>query len=304
MPKVNDDETSDNLKPYKFHGVDFHTEENGQAIADCPFCGKEGKFSVEIDTGKFRCFVCGTGNERGGGNAYVFIRKLWEVSYESTKDYSEFLTNRKLLSSETCVIWEIAKSFMTQDWLVPGYDASGKMNQLYRYIKTPDRYTLFPTPGLAGKFNHGLHGMGHFDKSKQEIYVCEGFGDGMTLWETLRQTKVTDDATLTLTANESASMLSDINVLATPGCLVFSSAWLPLFDNKVVCLLYDNDHERKHPKTGKMVVSGGFVGMQRAARMLLGAKNPPRQVNWLKWGERGFTEEYPTGYDVRDLINA
>ncbi len=38
------------LRPYTFHGVDLCVS-GTHAIGDCPFCGSEGRFSVEISTG-------------------------------------------------------------------------------------------------------------------------------------------------------------------------------------------------------------------------------------------------------------
>jgi hypothetical protein len=45
MPKIT--ETPPVLLPYLSHGVDFVRENlSNQAIADCPFCGRENKFYV------------------------------------------------------------------------------------------------------------------------------------------------------------------------------------------------------------------------------------------------------------------
>src|SRR5262245_40905628 len=96
-------ETPDSLKPYIYHGVNLswnHGDED--ATGDCPWCGREGKFSVNVATTKWRCFVCNEGTEREatirGGNSTVFLRKLWELSYKATKpeDYQALATSRRL----------------------------------------------------------------------------------------------------------------------------------------------------------------------------------------------------------------
>src|SRR4051812_20046834 len=124
MPKLST--VPKNLKPYIFHGV--HLEESGdQAYADCPFCGKERKFSVEIETAKYRCLVCQAGSDSGGGNQYIFLRKLHEISFKLTKpeDYEELAKERGLLYAETLMLWGLAKSITTNEWLIPSYSVEG-----------------------------------------------------------------------------------------------------------------------------------------------------------------------------------
>jgi ribosomal protein L37AE/L43A len=56
VPKVSDKPV--NLRPYLFHGLDLEWEGRDQAVGECPFCGKEGKFYVALETGKWDCKVC------------------------------------------------------------------------------------------------------------------------------------------------------------------------------------------------------------------------------------------------------
>ena len=63
----------DGLRPYIHHGVDL-TVRGGHGVGECPFCFTAGKFSVDVDSGLWRCFVCGEGTDKGGGNALVFLR--------------------------------------------------------------------------------------------------------------------------------------------------------------------------------------------------------------------------------------
>src|SRR4051812_33530074 len=97
MPKVVD--KPDTLRPYLFHGLDLMWRDGGeQATADCPFCGRSGKFSVNIQSGEWRCFVCNEGEDKGkpirGGNAIVFLRKLQEYSANPDAPYTELASNR------------------------------------------------------------------------------------------------------------------------------------------------------------------------------------------------------------------
>jgi hypothetical protein len=141
-----------------------------------------------------------------------------------------------------------------------------------------------------------------FDVNKPIVYICEGPWDGMVLWETLESAKYAADGSLTVTSNRSASLLSEANVVAVPGVTTFMESWLPLFAGKTVILMYDNDHEVLNPKTGKMTPAAGPTAMQRVAGILGGASDGPKQVQYLRWGERGWDPALPHGYDVRDFL--
>lgn len=291
------------LRPYEFHGVRFLRIDRDEASAACPFCDREGKFEVNVQTGQYKCWVCEQGNKKGGGNAYVFMRLLHEQCMELTQpaDYAELAESRGYLDAQVLIEWGVCKSFLTGNWLIPGYNADGKLTGLYQLIGR----RLLPTPLPEEKGHiHALHGVLLFDRRKQTVLVCEGPWDGMALYELLSRTKRTDEG-LRETANRSASLLTslDCNVLAVPGANTFFERWLPLFAGKIVWLLYDNDHERRHGKTGKMVEPAGLHGMQRTARMLRAAAEPPRELHFMQWDSTNFwSPALPSGFDLRDLL--
>lgn len=308
MPKLESD-VPDALRPFIFHGVDLSWREGDkEALAECPWCGRGNKFSVTVATGVWRCFGCNEGTEKDdpikGGNNYVFIRKLWERSSESTSaaDLEELGAELGLQNStQTIPRWGVCKSFINQRWLVPGYNAKADINQLYSYRPGGERWVLFPTPCLGQKERHGIHGVGCYVESKPEVHLCEGWKDGLAYYDALNVAKRTDDGRLLSTGNEAASLLSTINVLAVPGCETFFESWLPLFRDKDVVILYDNDLPRKHPKTGKDIAPGGLNGTKRVAGFLLGVA---RSIRYLRWGPEGYNTGLPTGFDVRDQLCA
>jgi DNA-binding transcriptional regulator YbjK len=192
MPRVEAKEP-EKLRPYLFHGVDLSWKDgDDQATGDCPWCGREGKFSILIETGQWRCFVCSEGNEKGGGNAVVFLRMLHLKSYESTglPAYSELGEERRLLNDESLLLWGAAKSITTGDWLLPGHGADGKLNQLYRYSSAGGRKTLLATPTLG----HQLFGVDLYQSDKDVVYLCYSddtevlTSGGWTLFKDLRKT--------------------------------------------------------------------------------------------------------------------
>lgn len=300
------DTTPEALKPFLFHGLDLNYRPgDADASGQCPFCNNETKFSVKLADSQWHCWDCEL-----GGNATIFIRKLWEISDEATNDYSELATNRGLVNPDSLMRWGVCRSIITQEWLIPGYGINGALNQLYKYVKTNGRMLLMPTPRDKSDANsknmlgHQLHGVTDlFDAKKNTIWLMEGIFDAVAWWEILSMSKK-GDGELAPTSSVNLSLLSDANVLAVPGCKVFFDSWMPLFAGKTVNLMFDSDHPRANEKTGKTLESAGYRGMETIAGILANAEKPPKQINYLCWGPDGYNMELPNGYDVRDKLNS
>src|SRR5579871_3369010 len=141
MPKpISRDDTPPNLLPFKKHGVDIHHKKGERnAIADCPFCGKIGKFTVNVETSQWRCFSCNEGIEKKdenghvrpikGGNSVEFLQILWNYCDKEITDYSELAKDRGLMSPEVFVRWGVVKNYLTGEWLVPAYNLKGGLIQ-------------------------------------------------------------------------------------------------------------------------------------------------------------------------------
>ncbi len=284
----------DALRPFAFHGVALEWREgDAQAVGDCPRCGREGKFSVKVETGEFHCFPC---DLKGG--PVTFLAWLADASDAATTDYDELALDRGLLMPETLMYWGAAVSVTTRDWIIPAYAADGKLTNVYRYVDDAidQRMKLMPTPTRR----HGLFGVKLYDKSKQSVYLCEGPWDGMALWEMLGRVKRTSEG-YAGTSSQQASMLADANVLAVPGNMTFDERWTPLFAGKDVYLMYDSDHPKKDP-AGKTIPPAGHAGMRRAMKILSDADDPPRSIHYLHWGKDGYDASRPSGHDVRDHL--
>lgn len=295
MPSVNSPHGG--VKVFTFHGVEVTSNGSNQATGTCPFCDKH-KLYVNVETGQWDCKVCGS-----KGNATTFVRRLWEDAGatlpEDATPFQELAENRRLLDPQTLLEWGVRQSPITGDWIIPGYGADGKLNTLYRYVDVGNgRSACMATPGL----NQQLHGVNLYDPDKPDVYLCEGPWDGMALWEALSCCKRTDDGEIDFTSNVTASLLGTCNVLAVPGCNVFSETWCELFAGKNVCLLYDNDHPRVHPKTRLPIPPAGLDGMRRVAQVLAKYDTPPKSLHYLEWGTTGYNADLPNGMDVRDLL--
>ncbi len=278
------------LAAFAHHGMGLVVR--GQhGVGDCPLCGSAGRFSADVLTGLWRCFVCGGGLPKGGGNPLLFVRRLWEVAGQDAVFTATVKADRRLAEAGTVGAWGVRRSPVDGAWLVPGYDPRdpSEVHQLYRRARVLDKgqwvWRLLPTPGVwpLGK-SHGLHlPAGDFDPSCQRVEVCEGPWDGMALWEAVR-----------------GSSLAPCQVVAVPGCNVWRDEWTDFCRDREVTLWYDSDHPKERPEGSGNVVRAGYDGMRRVAGRLAGVA---RSIRILRWGPDGYDPARPSGYDVRDALS-
>ena len=293
------------LRPYVFHGLNLQWEDGKeQATGDCPWCGREGKFSINVEDGLWRCFVCNegvdTGKDAAGGGCYVFLRMLHEYGRDNKCLQAAIgpLAEDRRLKPETLDAWGLCVSILDSHWLIPGYTTPDSLSQLYSYRRGKDgKAVLLATNELE----HTLFGLQLWDDSKPDVYLCEGPWDAMALWQTLKRYKRCQDGTLTLTSNEEVSLLANANVLAVPGCTTFKEKWARWFTGRRVFICYDSDHPRINER-GVDVGRVGYRSMQHVARTLLSDPCPPKEVHYLNWGEQGYDPSFPSGFDVRDYL--
>lgn|SRR3990167_3495869 len=279
---------SHHLRPYTFHGVHLFSQ-GGHAVGDCPFCGRERKFSLDLGLGLWRCWVCAAGTVAGGGNGLIFTRLIHERAILAAGNaiaVARIAQDRRLLFPDTVVAWGICVD-PGGTWLIPGYGPDGKLDQVYRRERMFSggmrkwTWVLKPTPGIwpEGKM-HALHlPAGDFDPVRPNILVCEGPWDGMALWEVWDRSA------------------GDTNIVAVPGCTTWRDEWTAMCRGKHVTLMYDSDHPR--PIVAGRVSRAGYDGMARVAKRLNGAA---ASVRYLKWGPEGYDSTKPSGWDIRDFL--
>lgn len=303
------------LRPYTWHGLDL-TVRGSHAVGECPFCGRAGKFSVDCATGLWRCFTCGEGTERGGGNALVFLRLLYgrmataaglsegkgipgagvvgsavslagsRASGQANDFLARVAADRRLLYPATVAAWGICQA-SDGVWVVPGYATDGSLYQLYRRVwirdSNPEKsgWRLVPTPGLwtEGK-GHGLHlAVADFDPRRSVLVITEGVWDGMALSEALR------------------GEFGECSIIAVPGCTTWRDEWTELCRGKIVVLLYDSDHPRT---VARKSYRAGWDGMRRVSHQISGIA---AAVRIIRWGPEGYDPNRPDGWDMRDALS-
>lgn len=293
MPEIGT--KSDKLSTYKFYGLDLD-DRGDQAVGECPWCGKEGKFSVKVSTGQWKCWSCAQGNDRGGGNELEFIRQLHARAVECGVPF-ELRENRSLLDAATFAAWGVHVSPITREVLVAGHEAGGKLTQLYKYAPPEGKKSTLMVPRGT---HHALFGVPLYDPKKPKVWVVEGLWNCMALYEVLRQMKRGDEGYVR-TGSVESSLYSKVNILGIPGAGSFNEKWSQLLDGKDVTIITDSDHPREGTG-GKMVEGAGYAGLKRTCVLLSRSEGTPKSVSYLKWGDEGYDPNLAHGFDVRDAV--
>jgi hypothetical protein len=288
------------LRAYRFHRLEMNPKPGKtEVVVECPFCGKH-KLHINSQTGLYDCKTCGE-----KGNPIEFLRTLHRYSVEDTDgdDVSELCAHRGFIFNDTIEKWQVCKSIVSGEWLSPGYRTTGIVHNVYKWTEIAEgKRGLFATTG----FGHELTGLHLWDDKKSTVIICEGLWDAMALYEVLARCKWEDDegSKLVPTSNLTASLLGDINVVATPGANVWLDSWLPLFKGKRVILAFDSDHPKKVRNQDRYTIPVGLAGMKRIAQSLVTASedNRPESVHWIAWGDDGYDPDLRNGTDVRDIL--
>lgn len=282
------------IRPYIFHGCEL-TIDSVETVGDCPFCDKPGHFRVETKSGKFRCVRC---EEKG--NVYSFLKQIHHYSLQKTGngDYQE-LAEQRGLEPYAIRDWGLARSFITGEWLIPGYNRKGRLGNLSRVVTSHDGKTIIMSTPTCKQHPFGtkLITSGH-----DIIDVCEGPWDGMAWYHVLNSYRSKQGNSIVRTMDPSKSLFVTRGVIAVPGSGNFNPDWFTYVKDRSVNLLFDNDHPKK-TASGK-TVKPAWDGMGRIADLARErAGDVPSELYCLKWGAKGYNKSFANGYDIRDLIN-
>jgi ribosomal protein L37AE/L43A len=258
-------EMLDTLKPFVFHGADFLSvpkatgksdKPKGQARGVCPFCDHENKkFYVNVESQLWDCKNCGK-----KGNLIAFLSEILKSAVaKTTKDhYKELAAIRAGVPAKMLEDDGLGRDerFSEPRWLIPIRDIRGKLVNIM--VWQPGKNPMF-TAGLPLTLI-GLEGF----RGPGPVMITEGYWD-MKALQRLRKG-----------AGKKAS------IIAAPSANVFKTEWTPLFVNREVAWMFDND-------------SAGYEGSRAGAYKLRGhsAGN-----NILEW-----PSNTPDGWDIRDFVH-
>ena len=246
----------DNIKVFAFHGFTSNKESGDHHIGNCPFCNYQGSkgrnyFYVNHETQKWDCKVC-----HKSGGVQSFLQQIAEHCTEMFKGrYARRLAKERGLDVETLRSYEVGYNIITENYTIPIWDIN---HTRIIDIGIFDGKTIMSTPGCKT----GLLGWGNTLNSFNRIWLCEGAWDGMAMSEILGNKK------------------GDDIILSVPGAGTLKQEWLPLFQDKEVNILFDND------KAGKDATG-------RAYQKLATVNASGASIEW--------PSTYKAGYDIRDL---
>jgi hypothetical protein len=296
------------LRPYEFHGITLDWKDKEWALGTCPFCLKNNHFFVKVEDGRMKCQRC-----MAEGNVYTFLAMLHETSFTKTtqQDY-EKLAQWKGVSVESLRTFELAKSIITNEWIVPAHNTKGVLSNLYRYVNVAgDIWALRGTPTCK------IHpfGLAEYRRqpAKSKLAVNEGLWDGCAMYDALTTHRDAGKGKLIKSSDPAKVLYASTAILAAPGANNFQLEWFEYLDGKEVDLLFDNDHPKLYPadheKAGElMVVRGkhvrpGWDGMERIRSLLCKSAKQPIRLRTLHWHtDGGHNPDLPDGWDVRDHL--
>jgi hypothetical protein len=186
---------------------------DGHAVGRCPFCGKEGHFSINKNSPNkvWDCKRCG----RGGG-FLKFLKEIVDMATEAP-DLSALAANRGLKVS---TLKEMGVGLINDRYVIPvfSWDGATILN-----IKIYDGDSFRNTAGCTSAM-YGLWMLPRKDTAYDTVYIAEGEWDAMALHEMLKTTKEKNYA-----------------VIGVPGAGTFKQEAVQYFIGKKVYLMYDND---------------------------------------------------------------
>ncbi len=258
------------LDAYSFHGLDpQHRPGDKEAIADCPFCEKEGHFYINVATGQFSCKAGGCGES---GNVYSFLQKIHDQKLQETtkREWENLSSLRSGLPWQAFKKAKLAYDQNLDRWLLPSTNGNGKIADLR--VWSVDNPHFWSTKGCTVQLYGGsqLATDAATQKPNATIYICEGEWDAIALLWLLEQNEIPQ---------------SQYIIVGPPGSSTFKKEWSAYFKGRNVVLLYDND-------------TAGLKGMEMVTALLDPVAKSLHQIHWPS----DATDLFPDKYDIRDFV--
>ncbi|KKN74276.1 hypothetical protein LCGC14_0392150 [marine sediment metagenome] len=198
------------LRAYSQHGTAFHDRSGDEYVGNCIFCGKQGHFYANKNTGQWSCKRCGA-----SGNFLSFLDQLIEYCDEHTTG-KELKKLSKLRGIDVATLrrWHLVRDD-AGEWLIPVRNIKGKIQD----VRIFSGGNTISTTGVKTC----LCGAERLNKVKGPVYVCEGEWDAMSM-----------DMLLHKASKKGLAV-------GTPGAGTFKKEWVEWLVGRDVVLIYDND---------------------------------------------------------------
>lgn len=201
--------TSDVLRPFEMHGVEWQGTTGNQAVGRCPFTDKDRKFYVNTENGLWDSKTAGI-----SGNVHQFLEHKARFNQENlSRRLLRKLAKDRGLPPEA--FEGVGLGHDGNHYTIPFYDRDGKLVDLRLYTigKRPIT-TKGMKPGLLFAPELGRDG---------EVWICEGEWDAIALrWL-------------------AKSLGKKVTVVGVPGASSFLVEWVDWLRGRDVVLAYDHD---------------------------------------------------------------
>jgi len=201
-------------KAYVKHGFIPKDLNDTQIWGLCPFCAKENKMYVSIESKAWDCKVCG----RSGGFQSFLNQMTEHCSVQFRGKIAIDLSKSRGISLSTLKHFKVGYNEITAQYVVPIFKLDGREVFDLRYYR---QKKLWSTPTCKT----GLLNWQEIANCKGTIWLCEGEWDGMAMFDALSQLSIEHN---------------DIPI-SVPGANTFKAEWSELLRGKIVRVLYDND---------------------------------------------------------------
>lgn len=236
----------DVVRPFAWHGVQFEGYSGNDLYADCPFCGKVGKFYVDRESAQFVCASRATTCGRKG-NAVTFLEQWYEHCLDDTTGRHRAKLAEARGGLPSAAFLGVAWDALNGRYVFPTRRETGTVQDLRSW--KPKGKVLGTAGCKSGLF--GLEQLLDEEKKEWPVFVCEGEWDAIVLRWLLGECKV------------------HAIVTGVPGARVWKKEWTALLKGRDVTMMYDADED----------------GDEGSAKAALAIAPAARVVRFLCWPE-------------------
>lgn len=265
------------------------TNQGSQGLGDCPFCGKEQHFFVNLESGMFDCKVCGT-----QGNCHSFIDQIYKSSAPAN-GFAEELSEYRGISPETFLKMGL-RELPSGEYVVPCYSYSTNKKRVvvsnmlrldWKEVEDEETKQTYlkpfwkkcPNPAKVTLYNQQT-----IRKGVKALIICEGEWDAMALTEAMAHVRRRNGQLVNRADPDwEGNLLKEYAIVAVPGAMTFQGkSWASLLEDQEIWLAYDND-------------KGGYEGLDKVLKQLQELGKPIKGVQVVQWREGDPN-------DLRDLF--
>jgi hypothetical protein len=232
------------LRTFSQHGVKLYDiVGDGQALGDCPFCGKVKHFYAHPETRQWDCKSCG----RQGGTI-VFLEEINQINKDNLQgDVLTKIAKHRGLKPRTLREWGVGWAG-GELYTVPIVGESRLIDLRLYQLGKKARCTNGCKIGVIGG-ERLLH------SRNEEVWICEGEWDALALHEIFEATK------------------RKSSVVGIPSANTFKDDWVELFAKKDIVIAYDHDDAGER---GSVRVMLALKGLAKSIRFIRWPEESPK----------------------------